>query len=94
MTNGGKTTLSNRLAAVHPGSKVINQDIYFRNPQDANHIWVELPQGGRHQNWEHLNSVDWDKLVAALENELATPPDRTSARPLILIEGHLVLSCP
>ena len=65
-TNGGKTSVSDRLLKEFPNSILIKQDDYFREPDDSNHVWITLSNQIRHQDWERYSSLDWAKLDETL----------------------------
>lgn len=65
-TNGGKTSVSDRLLKEFPNSILVKQDDYFREPDDPNHIWITLSNQIRHQDWERYSSLDWAKLDETL----------------------------
>lgn len=65
-TNGGKTSVSDRLLQEFPNSILIKQDDYFREPDDPNHIWITLSNQIKHQDWERYSSLDWAKLDETL----------------------------
>ncbi|KAF8792046.1 Nicotinamide riboside kinase 1 like protein [Argiope bruennichi] len=88
-TNGGKTTLASALANHFPGSIVVNQDKFFRSDDSKEHIIIpEL----NHKNWERLEAVDWDAMMADLEKTIhSKPPNKNS---LLIVEGHIIFNHP
>ncbi|CAN7944425.1 unnamed protein product [Ixodes hexagonus] len=89
VTNGGKTSLIKHLLEEFPGSVALHQDLFFRSEHDPNHQMV--PQLN-HANWEALSSVDWDKLIADMEQRTASPPPEKNC--LFILDGHIVLNEP
>ncbi|CAL1290319.1 unnamed protein product [Larinioides sclopetarius] len=88
-TNGGKTTLASALANHFPGSIVVNQDTYFRSDDSKEHILIpEL----NHKNWERLEAVDWEAMMAYLENIIFLPPPNDDS--LLIVEGHIIFNHP
>jgi nicotinamide/nicotinate riboside kinase len=69
-TCGGKSTLANQLQQTWINCKRLSQDDYFREEEDPEHVWVTLSDGRRHQNWEHLQSVDWSKMKQAVRQKI------------------------
>ena len=65
-TNGGKTSVSDRLLKEFPNSILIKQDDYFLEPDDPNHVWITLSNQIRHQDWERYSSLDWHKMDETL----------------------------
>ncbi|XP_015781482.1 nicotinamide riboside kinase 1-like [Tetranychus urticae] len=90
VTNGGKTTLSTKIIEKFPNSILIRQDDYFREEDDPNHIWITLKSGRKHQNWESLNAVNWDKLKSQVNLTLSELSN--TSNPLLIIEGHLIFN--
>lgn len=72
-TNGGKTSVSDRLVKEYPNSIEIKQDDYFYEANHPNHVWIELANKIRHQDWECVGSLDWikfDERLAELDEQL------------------------
>jgi uridine kinase len=69
-TCGGKSTLADRLQQTWPQSKRLSQDDFFRQELDDAHVWITLSDGRRHQDWEHLNCIDWDEMRKATSDLL------------------------
>lgn len=65
-TNGGKTSVSDRLLKEFPNSILINQDAYFLEPDDPKHVWITLSNSIKHQDWERYSSLDWAKMDETL----------------------------
>ncbi|KAI2808133.1 T-complex protein 1 subunit gamma [Blomia tropicalis] len=90
-TNSGKTTIATKLKETLNNVIVINQDKYFRSPDDPNHVWVDLVPNGRHQNWERLECIDWEQMCQHIEQILSKPNDPKRIG-ILLLDGHLVLN--
>lgn len=90
-TNSGKTTIATKLKETLNNVIVINQDKYFRSPDDPNHVWVDLVPNGRHQNWERLECIDWEQMCQHIEQILSKPNDPKKIG-ILLLDGHLVLN--
>lgn len=62
VTNGGKSTLTKRLAEQLPGTtRVLNQDDYFYPTDSPHHI--PCPGGLSHHNWDVITSIDMCKMM-------------------------------
>ncbi|XP_037787815.1 nicotinamide riboside kinase 2-like [Penaeus monodon] len=61
VTNGGKSTLTNKLLETLPGTvKLINQDDYFY-PEDSQHH-VPAPGGLKTKIWDFFKSLDMERM--------------------------------
>lgn len=69
-TCGGKSTLADRLQQIWPHSQRIGQDDFFREEDDPEHVWLTLSDGKRHQDWEHVRSIDWNKMRQVAHDRL------------------------
>ncbi|XP_051826803.1 nicotinamide riboside kinase 2-like isoform X1 [Antechinus flavipes] len=67
MTNGGKTTLTNRLIKTLPNCYVIHQDDFYK-PQDQ----IELGEDGFKQ-WDMLESLDMEAMLNTVLEWLNNP---------------------
>ncbi|XP_046913039.1 nicotinamide riboside kinase 1 isoform X2 [Dermatophagoides farinae] len=90
-TNCGKTTLCEKLCNRYPSSSaIINQDTYFREEDDPNHVWVPLCESRKHQNWELLECINWNDMCMAIYDIISKP---AIVRPsLLLIDGHIIFN--
>ncbi|RWS22411.1 nicotinamide riboside kinase 1-like protein [Leptotrombidium deliense] len=88
VTCGGKTSLCDKLKNLYEGSVIINQDNFFREETDPSHIWLDVRPGVRHQNWEHLVSIDWKAFEAEINRTLNEWKEPENG--LLIIEGHII----
>ncbi|CAH0387906.1 unnamed protein product [Bemisia tabaci] len=89
VTNSGKTTVTKKLHSIIPNSECIFQDLYFRDPNDPNHKYVE---DLKHNNWELLTAINTDKMWTDIEEILRRPRIDPSKKNVLLIDGFLVLN--
>lgn len=59
VTNGGKTSLAQKLKDNIPNVKIISQDGYFWPGDDPKHVW--LPNI-KHANYDIVSSLDMEKM--------------------------------
>ncbi|XP_016019052.2 nicotinamide riboside kinase 2 isoform X2 [Rousettus aegyptiacus] len=97
MTNGGKTTLTNRLLSALPNCCVIHQDDFFK-PQDQ----IAVGEDGFKQ-WDALESLDMEAMLSTVQAWASSPqkfarahgvsvqPD-TSDTHILILEGFLLYS--
>ncbi|XP_075681391.1 nicotinamide riboside kinase 1-like [Dermatophagoides pteronyssinus] len=91
-TNSGKTTLCKKLNQRYSSSSsaIINQDTYFREEDDPNHVWISLDESRKHQNWELLECINWQNMCTAIYEIISKP---AIIRPsLLLIDGHIIFN--
>lgn len=68
VTCGGKTTFAAALHNIFPDASIINQDVYFLQPDDARH--TRIPSLN-HLNWEILSALDMDKMRSDIKEVLS-----------------------
>lgn len=90
-TNSGKSTVTSKLTKALTHCQSINQDAYFREPSDEHHVWVDLTATRRHQNWERLESVNWDSMGERI-GQIVSQPVTSGRRGFLILDGHIILN--
>ncbi|KAK6311150.1 hypothetical protein J4Q44_G00192050 [Coregonus suidteri] len=67
VTNGGKTTLTNKLIQTLPNCCVIHQDDFFKKPDQ-----IEVGEDGFRQ-WDVITSLDMETMVNTVEGWQENP---------------------
>ncbi|OQR78820.1 nicotinamide riboside kinase 2-like, partial [Tropilaelaps mercedesae] len=89
VTNGGKTSLIERLRKEFPEAGFVSQDTFFFSEEDPRHQWLQT-ETFRHQNWELPSAIDFVLLkskVRSLTCSGSCLPYR-----ILLIEGHVIFA--
>ncbi|XP_035667953.1 nicotinamide riboside kinase 2-like isoform X1 [Branchiostoma floridae] len=94
VSNGGKTTLSRRLVAAIPNSRLMHQDTYFKDPKDVlidpDHGWMMWDDLTALHNDVMMKDVKrWLENPAAFSQSPSSTGDRTDVH-VLLIEGFLI----
>ena len=96
VTNGGKSSLTQRLTkCLPPTTKLISQDDYFY-PENSKHH-TPAPGLPIHHNWEVITSIDTDKMFCDVNKILnqtqllnTSSNCRNQLRPILLLDGFLL----
>ena len=67
---------------------------------DRRHVWVPLPGERRHQNWELVETVDWQAFEERIRNVISGPAAMASAsaaakpaaKHFLILDGHIILN--
>ncbi|QTN38386.1 hypothetical protein HZ996_04250 [Cryomorphaceae bacterium] len=83
LSQAGKTTLAAQLAAGWSDRRVAVLEMdSFGKPESELPLWVDA-EGNSYRDWEHPESIDYDLLVAAVQ-QASTDHD------IVIVEGILV----
>ncbi|KAJ2944889.1 hypothetical protein O0L34_g1780 [Tuta absoluta] len=103
VTNGGKTTLSNKMAESIENSCVLHQDKYFLPDDHPNHIPVPNLEP-RHNNYDILSALDMSQMysdalsimegsdIAHKSSETSKTKYRIPGKKILIIEGFTALN--
>lgn len=89
-TNGGKTTLCDKLCDVYPGCKVMCMDDFYWGDEHENHI--HLPQFDGYANWEVETSVDFVTMVNEVRSWKEKVVNGEIKTPILLVEGIMIFN--
>ncbi|KAK1152481.1 nicotinamide riboside kinase 2-like isoform X1 [Acipenser oxyrinchus oxyrinchus] len=101
VTNGGKTTVTNRLVKTLPNCSVVHQDSFFKPPDQ-----IEVGEDG-YKQWDVITSLDMEAMMntvrAWMENPVkfarshgvnvlptAEEPDSETEVHILIVEGFLL----
>ncbi|KAI5631775.1 nicotinamide riboside kinase 1 [Phthorimaea operculella] len=103
VTNGGKTTLSNKMVQTIEDSCVLHQDKYFLPDDHPNHIPVPNLEP-RHNNYDILSALDMNQMysdalaimegsdIAHKSSQTFKTKYRVPGKKILIIEGFTVLN--
>ena len=77
-----------------------------QSPDDQRHVWVPLPGGRRHQNWERMETIEWTAFeqrigdvmsgAGAGDGAAAVEAAASAAAPagkrFLILDGHIILN--
>uniref|UniRef100_UPI00358FEEB4 nicotinamide riboside kinase 2-like n=1 Tax=Myxine glutinosa TaxID=7769 RepID=UPI00358FEEB4 len=86
VTNGGKTTLAQRLLSAFPRCRIIHQDTFFKPPEQ-----VAIGEHGFYQ-YDVLEALNMDAMVNEIQRWMNTE-DKECPR-LLIVEGFLLYTYP
>ncbi|UXI16287.1 hexaprenyldihydroxybenzoate methyltransferase [Sarcoptes scabiei] len=87
-TNSGKTNICQFLEKKLDPLVIIHQDKFFREEDDPEHIWIDLENNKRHQNWEIVQSVDWNRMLEKIYEIVQNPANKMPS--FLVIDGHII----
>lgn len=65
--------------------------LFLQTEDDPNHIWVDLDETRRHQNWEALECIRWDEMCAEiLQTVNQSNPNNAGECRYLVIDGHII----
>ena len=67
---------------------------FFQPEDDPNHVWVDLIPTRKHQNWEHLDCINWDNMCDRIRQVLSqrTTVPEGKAKSFLFLDGHIILN--
>lgn len=61
--------------------------LLWKDIDDSRHVWIDLGNNVKHQNWELVSSIDWQAFEKKVEYTLS------KLKPsLLIIEGHVIFN--